>query len=46
MMHSLYLERNGQPAPGITYIDVSIDSHRMSFGAEKSRISGGMPIKI
>ena len=46
MMHSLYLERNGQPAPGITYIDVSIDSHRMSFGAEKSRISGGIPIKI
>jgi hypothetical protein len=46
MMHSLYLERNGQPAPGITYIDVSIDSHRMSFGAERSRLSGGMPIKI
>lgn len=40
MMHSIYLERNGQPAPGITYIDVSIDSHRMSFGAEKSRLSG------
>jgi predicted dehydrogenase len=40
MMHSIYLERNGQPAPGITYIDVSIDSHRMSFGAEESRISG------
>lgn len=46
MMHSIYLERNGKLAPGITYIDVSIDSHRMSFGAEKSRISGGMPIKI
>ena len=46
MMHSLYLERNGKSAPGITYIDVSIDSHRMSFGAEKSRISGGMTIKI
>ena len=46
MMHSLYLERNGKPAPGITYIDVSIDSHRMSFGAEKSRLAGGMPIKI
>ncbi|MBQ8321474.1 MAG: Gfo/Idh/MocA family oxidoreductase [Clostridia bacterium] len=40
MMHSLYLERNGKPAPGITYIDVSIDSHRMSFGAEKSRLTG------
>jgi len=40
MMHSKDPERNGQPAPGITYIDVSIDSHRMSFGAEKSRLSG------
>ena len=46
MMHSLYLERNGKAAPGITYIDVSIDSHRMSFGAEKSRLSGGAPVKI
>jgi len=46
MMHSIYLERNGKPAPGITYIDVSIDSHRMSFGAEKSRLSGGAPVKI
>ena len=46
MMHSLYLERNGKPAPGITYIDVSIDSHRMSFGAEKSRLENGMPVNI
>ena len=46
MMHSLYLERNGMPAPGITYIDVSIDSHRMSFGAERSRLENGMPVNI
>ena len=46
MMHSIYLERNGLPAPGITYIDVSIDSHRMSFGAEKSRLNDGMAIRI
>jgi hypothetical protein len=25
---------------GTTYLDVSIDSHRMAFGAEKSRVTG------
>ena len=38
LMHAVYLERNGTPAEGTTYIDVSIDSHRMAFGAERSRV--------
>ena len=25
---------------GASFLDVSIDSHRMAFGAEKSRVSG------
>ena len=32
LMHELYLERNGFPAKNITYLDVSIDSHKMAFG--------------
>jgi predicted dehydrogenase len=40
LMHALYLERNGKEADGISYIDVSIDSHRMAFGAEQSRVEG------
>ena len=40
LMHSLFLERNGVPVLGMTYLDVSIDSHRMAFGAEKSRKLG------
>lgn len=40
LMHGLYLERNGVPAVGMTYLDVSIDSHRMAFGAERSRKTG------
>ena len=41
MMSSLYLALNGQPAEGITYLDVSIDSHLMSFAAEESRLQNG-----
>ena len=40
LMHAVYLERNGMPADGTTYLDVSIDSHRMAFGAENSRVLG------
>lgn len=40
LMHALYLERNGAPTEGTTYVDVSIDSHRMAFGAERSRVTG------
>jgi len=46
MMNSLYKALNGEPAEGITYLDVSIDSHLMSFAAEKSRLLGGAPVII
>ena len=39
LMHSLFLERNGVSVPGMTYLDVSIDSHKMAFGAEKARMA-------
>ena len=41
MMNSLYKALNGEAAEGITYLDVSIESHLMSFAAEESRINGG-----
>ena len=40
MMNSLYKALNGEVAEGITYLDVSIESHLMSFAAEESRING------
>ena len=40
LMHGVYLERNGRATAGTTYLDVSIDSHRMAFGAEASRVKG------
>lgn len=40
LMHSVYLERNGAAVFGMTYLDVSIDSHLMAFGAERSRLTG------
>lgn len=41
MMSSLYKALNGEPAEGITYLDVSIESHLMSFMAEESRLHDG-----
>lgn len=46
MMNSLYLALNDQPAEGISYLDVSIDSHLMSFAAEESRLQDGNKINI
>ncbi len=46
MMNSLYYALNGQAAEGITYLDVSIDSHLMSFSAEESRLNGGATVYI
>ena len=46
MMNSLYNALNGEVAEGITYLDVSIESHLMSFAAEKSRINGGETSRI
>ena len=41
MMNSLYKALNGEVAEGITYLDVSIESHLMSFSAEESRMNHG-----
>ena len=46
MMSNLYKDLNGQKADGITYLDVSIESHLMSFSAEESRLSNGSTQKI
>ncbi len=46
MMGSLYNALCGEVAEGITYLDVSIDSHLMSFSAEQSRLNGGAPQTI
>ena len=46
MMNSLYKALNGEAAEGITYLDVSIESHLMSFAAEESRINGGATRRI
>lgn len=46
MMNSLYRELNGEKGEGITYLDVSVESHMMSFGAEESRTHGGACVKL
>ena len=46
MMNSLYNALNGTVAEGITYLDVSIESHLMSFAAEESRINSGETRRI
>lgn len=46
MMENLYKVLCGEKAEGVSYLDVSIESHLMSFGAEKSRIECGKTIKI
>jgi len=46
MMNSLYKALNGEKAEGITYLDVSIESHLMSFAAEESRLCGGKPCRL
>ena len=40
LMHAIWCDFNGLPTFGMSYLDVSIDSHKMSFGAEQSRLSG------
>ena len=46
MMNSLHRALNGEKADGITYLDVSIESHLMSFAAEESRLNGGNAVAI
>ena len=46
LMENLYNALNGVEAEGISYLDVSLESHLMSFSAEKSRLSKGKTINI
>ena len=46
MMHDVYLALNGEPTQGVSFIDVSIDSHLMAFAAEESRVNCGKVIVI
>ncbi|MBO6280472.1 MAG: Gfo/Idh/MocA family oxidoreductase [Bacilli bacterium] len=46
MMNSLFKTLNGEIAPGVTYLDVSLDSHLICFAAEKSRTNNGMTVFI
>ena len=46
MLNSLFEALNGKTVEGITYLDVSIDSHLMSFAAEESRLNDGKPFAI
>ena len=46
MMNSLFQALNGEEAEGITYLDVSIESHLMSFSAEESRINDGKTVYL
>lgn len=43
LMHEVYLALNGETAKGVTYLDVSAESHYMAFAAEQSRLAGGVP---
>lgn len=46
MMNSLFKALNGEQAEGITYLDVSIESHLMSFASEESRLNNGNACRI
>ena len=46
MMHALYRDLNGEKVPEVTYLDVSLESHLMSFAAERSRLDGGNRVEI
>lgn len=40
LMHEIWCDFNGIPTVGMSYLDVSVDSHKMAFGAEQSRLCG------
>ena len=46
LMHELFLALNGEEADGISFIDVSAESHHMAFAAERSRLADGKPFNI
>ena len=37
LMRDVYLALNGRPTTGMSYLDVSMDSHKIAFAAERSR---------
>ncbi len=46
MMQNVFKTLNGEKAEGVTYLDVSIESHLMSFAAERSRLNNGQSEEI
>ena len=36
----------GEPGPGLTSLDVSLESHRIALAAEKSRLAGGAAVEL
>lgn len=46
MMSQLYKTLNGEEGKGVTYLDISMESHLMAFGAEESRLEEGKTVKI
>lgn len=46
MMGGVYYAFNGKLTGGVSFIDVSIDSHLMAFAAEESRVQGGKLVEI
>lgn len=46
MMNNLYSLLNGEKVNGSTLLDVSIESHLMSFAAEESRLDNGKTVNI
>lgn len=40
MMQNVYKDLCGEKTEGISYLDVSIDSHLMAFSAEEARVTG------
>ncbi|MBO4940439.1 MAG: hypothetical protein J6D30_05435 [Clostridia bacterium] len=38
MMHEIYKEYNGIKSVNVTYLEESIESHKMAFGAETARL--------
>ena len=46
MMNNLFKVLNGEKGEGVTYLDVSIESHLMSFAAEESRLNQGNSVLI
>ena len=46
MMETLYKVLNGEDCKGVAHLEVSVESHLMSFAAEKSRLENGTTQEI